>query len=81
MKQLTRIIKITFAFLYIFKMQIVIIGAEANNRSLVKANNYEEPLIYTLLAVVSLFIFFSLIYLFIKQLGIEWNFQKNDSEH
>ena len=81
MKQLTRIIKIIFAFLYIFKMQIVIVSAEPSNRSLVKTNNYEEPLIYTLLAVVSLFIFFSLIYLFIKQLGIEWNFQKNDSEH
>ena len=55
--------------------------AEEQNRIIERNDGYMSIVVYTLLSVIALFTFFSLIYIFLKQLNIEWDFQKDDEHH
>ena len=55
--------------------------AEEQNRIIERNDGYMSIVVYTLLSVIALFTFFSLIYFFLKQLNIEWDFQKDDEHH
>ena len=57
------------------------VSAEQINKAIERSQEYEKIIIYTLIAILTLFIFFSFIDFFLKQLGIEWEFQKDDPKH
>ena len=57
------------------------VSAEEQNRIIERNDGYMSIVVYTLLSVIALFTFFSLIYIFLKQLNIEWDFQKDDEHH
>ena len=57
------------------------VSAEEQNRIIERNDGYLLIVVYTLLSVIALFTFFSLIYVFLRQLNIEWDFQKEDEHH
>jgi len=57
------------------------VSAEEQNRIIERNDGYLSIVVYTLLSVIALFTFFSLIYVFLRQLNIEWDFQKEDEHH
>ncbi|MBR73714.1 MAG: hypothetical protein CL872_02070 [Dehalococcoidaceae bacterium] len=57
------------------------VSAEEQNRIIERNDGYLSIVVYTLLSVLALFTFFTLIYVFLRQLNIEWDFQKEDDHH
>jgi len=81
MNRIISYIKFLLISLSIFFYNTKFVLAEENNRIIERSASYVSIIIFTLLAVITLFTFFSFIYLFLRQLNIEWDFQKEDKTH
>ena len=73
--------KISFVAFIITLLNSKFVFAEDQNRIIERNDGYISIVVYTILSVIALFTFFSLIYIFLKQLNIEWDFQKDDDHH
>jgi cell division protein FtsL len=81
MKKIIKISNISIISILISFSNIKYVSAEEINKAIERSQDYEKIILYTLIAILTLFIFFSFIYLFLKQLDIEWEFQKDESQH
>ena len=73
--------KVSFVAFLITLLNSKFVFAEEQNRIIERNDGYISIVVYTILSVIALFTFFSLIYIFLKQLNIEWDFQKDDEHH
>tara|TARA_B110000196_G_scaffold50486_1_gene41169 strand:+ start:198 stop:443 length:246 start_codon:yes stop_codon:yes gene_type:complete len=81
MKKIIKISNISIISILISFSNTKYVSAEEINKAIERSQDYEKIILYTLIAILALFIFFSFIYFFLKQLDIEWEFQKDESQH
>lgn len=81
MKKIITTSNILIISIFISFLNTEFVSAEKINKAIERSQNYEIIILYTFIAIMTLFIFFSFIYFFLKQLDIEWEFQKDDSHH
>tara|TARA_Y100001970_G_scaffold225688_1_gene278744 strand:+ start:24640 stop:24885 length:246 start_codon:yes stop_codon:yes gene_type:complete len=81
MHRAIKYINVLLVALSIALINTELVSAEEQNRIIERNDGYLSIVVYTLLSVLALFTFFTLIYVFLRQLNIEWDFQKEDDHH